>query len=77
MRKNQNVLFGAIITNTALGECGIKLEWSERSIEVMERLTVAGIIKEAVATTINEDIVDATVVLKPCSIPSAVPVLVL
>jgi len=34
-------------------------------------------IKEAVATTINDDMVDATVELKSCSIPSAVPVRVL
>lgn len=38
-------------------------------------LTVAGIIKEAAATVINEDMVDATVELKSCSIPFAVPVL--
>jgi hypothetical protein len=39
--------------------------------------TVAGMIKEADATAINEDIVDATVELKSCSMPRAVPVLVL
>lgn len=39
--------------------------------------TVAGMIKEADATAINEDMVDATVELKSCSMPRAVPVLVL
>lgn len=39
------------------------------------RLTVAGIIKDADATVIREDIVEATVELKSCSIPATVPVL--
>jgi hypothetical protein len=34
-------------------------------------------IREADATTIKEDMVDAAVELKSCSIPTAVPVLVL
>jgi hypothetical protein len=38
---------------------------------------VAGIIKVADATIMSEDIVDATVELNVCSIPGAVPVLVL
>jgi hypothetical protein len=42
-----------------------------------ERPTVAGIISDADATTINEDMVDAAVELKRCSIPLVVPVLVL
>ena len=37
----------------------------------------AGIIKDAAATVSSEDMVDATVELKACSIPCAVPVLVL
>lgn len=40
-------------------------------------LTVAGIIKDAEATAINEDIVDATVELNSCSIPVERPDLVL
>jgi hypothetical protein len=60
---------------------------SERSVQLVEVSvvqrgrardpTVAGMIKEADATAIKEDIVDATVELKSCSIPRAVPVLVL
>jgi hypothetical protein len=41
------------------------------------RLTVAGIMREAEATAISDDIVEATVELNACSIPSAVPVRVL
>jgi hypothetical protein len=40
------------------------------------QLTVAGIIRDAEATTIKELIVDATVELKLCSMPAARPVLV-
>ena len=39
--------------------------------------TVAGIIKVADATIMREDIVNTTVELNDCSIPDAVPVLVL
>lgn len=38
--------------------------------------TVAGMIRDADATAIKEDMVDATVELKSCSIPAAMPVLV-
>ena len=38
---------------------------------------MAGIIKVADATIMSEDIVEATVELNDCSIPGAVPVLVL
>lgn len=38
---------------------------------------MAGIMSEADATVIREDIVDATVELNPCSMPPTVPVLVL
>lgn len=36
--------------------------------------TVAGMIRDAEATAIKEDIVDATVELKFCSIPATIPV---
>jgi hypothetical protein len=48
----------------------VRRVWSKRR----EARTVAGIIRDAEATAIKEDIVDATVELKFCSIPAAIPV---
>jgi hypothetical protein len=75
VRKDQDIL-----RNILLGGCegGIQLvEVSMFPEKEKKDLTVAGMIKEADATAINEDIVEATVELKSCSMPSEVPVLVL
>jgi hypothetical protein len=52
-------------------------DFSEAHIGKWGLRTVAGIIKVVDATIMSEDIVDATVELNDCSIPDAVPVLVL
>jgi hypothetical protein len=44
-------------------------------LEKLEKHTAAGMISDADATAINEDMVEATVELNPCSIPAAKPVL--
>lgn len=63
--QDENVLIGVLLSR--LGESGVKLYMSDiNQRRYPGPLTVAGIIRLAVATTINELMVEATVELKFC-----------